>query len=288
MPENMTTDPNLGGQPATGGNASAGGFDFATALSAEFKDNPSIVKFGGDVNKLAKSYLELQSLMGQGRVTIPKDDNDATAWEMYDKAFGVPENVDGYSLTAPEGADLAIFKDLMKQNHISPAVAQKLLDAHLGEFSKLEEAREQENAALKAAAESQLKQEWGMKYAENMTKAAKYLEKISESKEDYEYFESKIGNDAKFIKLLARMGSQISEGSLGGMEGQVSGFTKTPAEAKTELDKIMNDPNDAYWAGSRNKRNDPNWCRTNNQHFVTEAERKQRVAYVQSLMQMMG
>lgn len=111
---------------------------------------------------------------------------------------------------------------------------------------------------------------------------------MSENQEDYKYFLDKIGNDAKFIKLLARMGDNISEGSLGGMEGQVSGFTKTPSEAKAELDRIMNDPEDAYWAGSRNKRNDPAWCKQNNKSFVSEQERKARVNYVLSLMQMQG
>lgn len=288
MPENMTTDPNMTGQTATGTDSSVGGFDFSSALSTEFKDNPSITKFGGDVNKLSKSYLELQSLMGQGRVAIPKDDADAAAWGLYDKAFNIPENAADYNLNAPDGADLTTFKDIMKQNHISPATAQKLLDAHLNEFTNYENIKTQEAEAAKEAAEKQLKKEWGMKYNENMSKAAKYLEKISDTKEDYQYFLDTIGNDAKFIKLLARMGDSVSEGSLGGMEGQVSGFTKTPSEAGAELDKILNDPNDAFWAGSRNRRNDPNWCRTNNQHFVSEAERQQRVAYVHSLMQMKG
>lgn len=286
MTEPMTTDPAVGGngQPEEQGQS----FDFSSALSAEYRDNPSITKFGGDVNKLSKSYLELQSLMGQGRVTIPKDDADAVAWGLYDKAFGIPDTAEGYQLNAAEGADLAEFKSLMKQNHISPAVAQKLLDAHLHEFEVYEQMKEQQAEVDKSNAEQQLKKEWGLKYSENMSKAAKYLEKMSGSKEDYEYFLGKIGNDAKFIKLLAQMGNSISEGSLGGMEGQVSGFTKTPSEAKAELDKILNDPSDAYWAGARNRRNDPMWCKQNNQSFVSEAERKARVSYVQSLMAMQG
>lgn len=286
MTEPMITDPNANGngQPEGAGQS----FDFSSALSAEYKDNPSITKFGGDVNKLSKSYLELQSLMGQGRVAVPKDDADAVAWGLYDKAFGVPDTAEGYQLNAAEGADLAEFKSLMKQNHISPAVAQKLLDAHLHEFEVYEQMKEQQAEVDKSNAEQQLKKEWGLKYSENMSKAAKYLEKMSGSKEDYEYFLGKIGNDAKFIKLLAQMGNSISEGSLGGMEGQVSGFTKTPSEAKAELDKILNDPSDAYWAGARNRRNDPIWCKQNNQSFVSEAERKARVSYVQSLMAMQG
>lgn len=288
MSELLTTAPE--GQPdnTTPNNQTIGGSDFSSALSVEYQNNPSITKFGGDVNKLAKSYLSLESLMGQGRVAIPKDENDANAWGLYDKAFGIPEAATGYELTAPEGADLTTFKDLMKQNHISPSVAQKLLDAHLNEFTNYEALKAQEAESMKTAAEAELKKEWGMKYPENMAKASKYLEKMSDNKEDFDYFIDKIGNDAKFIKLLARMGDNISEGSLGGMEGQVSGFTKTPSEAKAELARIMSDPEDAYWAGSRNRRNDPAWCKQNNKGFVSEEERKARVNYVLSLMQMQG
>lgn len=286
MSELLTTAPE--GQPDNATTTTTSGYDLSSALSVEYQNNPSITKFGGDVNKLAKSYLELQGLMGQGRVAIPKDDNDVNAWGLYDKAFGVPDAATGYELTAPDGADLTGFKDLMKQNHISPTVAQKLLDAHLSEFSNYEALKKQEAEVAKNAAETALKQEWGLKYPENMSKANKYLEKMSENQEDYKYFLDKIGNDAKFIKLLARMGDNISEGSLGGMEGQVSGFTKTPSEAKAELDRIMNDPEDAYWAGSLNKRNDPAWCKQNNKSFVSEQERKARVNYVLSLMQMQG
>lgn len=287
MSDLMTTAPESSGQPATGTNPT-NGFDLASALSAEFQENPSITKFGGDVNKMAKSYLSLESLMGQGRVAIPKDENDASAWGLYDKSFGVPEAADGYELTSPEGADLATFKSLMKENHIPQAVAQKLLDAHLNEFVNYEGVKQQEMEAAKSAAETELKQEWGMKYGENMNNAAKFLEKMSGNKADYDYFLGKIGNDAKFIKLLAQMGESVSEGSLGGFEGQASGFTKTPAEAKAELNKVLNDPDDAYWAGARNQRHDPVWCKKNNKPWISETERKARVAYVQSLMQMQG
>lgn len=287
MTEEMTTDPNIGQPSGSLGSDTTQGFDFSSALSAEYKDNPSITKFGGDVNKLSKSYLELQSLMGQGRVAIPKDNNDGVAWGLYDKAFGVPDNAADYQLTG-EGADLVEFKNLMKQNHISPAVAQKLLDAHLNEFKAYENLKAQQAEQAKQTAEAELKKEWGLKYNENMELARTFLQKMSGNQEEYDYFNSLIGNDAKFIKLLSRMGSQISEGSLGGFEGQVSGFTKTPSEAKTEFQRIMSDPNDAFWAGSKNKRNDPNWCKQNNQSWVSDEERRARVDYVNSLMQMQG
>lgn len=176
MTEEMTTDPNIGQPSGSLGSDTTQGFDFSSALSAEYKDNPSITKFGGDVNKLSKSYLELQSLMGQGRVAIPKDNNDGVAWGLYDKAFGVPDNAADYQLTG-EGADLVEFKNLMKQNHISPAVAQKLLDAHLNEFKTYENLKAQQAEQAKQTAEAELKKEWGLKYNENMELARTFCKR---------------------------------------------------------------------------------------------------------------
>lgn len=296
MTEQMTTDaPGAGAtagnaQPNVGANESipAGNFDFSSALSPEFKNHPSIVKFNGDVNKLSKSYVELQSLMGQSKVAIPKDENDGVAWGLYDNAFGVPESADKYDLKAPNGVSLDEFKTLMKQNHISQNVAQKLLDAHLGEFDRYEKAMKEQTQAEQLKCEKELKQEWGVAYDEKMNVAARVLEKMSSSKEEHDYFLNKIGNDTRFIRFLARMGDSMSEGTLGGLEGQAGGFTKTPSEAKAEFQRIMADPNDSYFAGVKNKRNDMVWCREHNQFFVSEEERKARVSYVESLMQMMG
>ena len=289
MTEEATTEPSVGTTPSGNGQPQGTEGTTTTSLFApEFANHPSIQKFGNDPNKLAKSYLSLESMMGQGRVAIPKDDEDANAWGLYDKAFGIPEKAEDYKLTAPDGTELSEFNELMRQNHIPPKVAQKLLDAHLADYQKADEARAQQAEIDRQNTEVALKKEWGLKFQENMQSAANFLKKISETKEDYDYFDSKIGNDPKFIKLLARMGNQISEGSLGGMEGQASGFTKTPAEAKAELDRILHDPNDAYFAGISNHRNDAKWCREHNQQFVSENERKARVAYVASLMQMQG
>lgn len=288
MSEIIEQTGNLAAETQTQPQPSAAVAGFTDMLDASLRDNPSIVKFGGDPNKLAQSYLSLQSLMGQGRVAIPKDETDAEAWGMYDKAFGVPDKDDGYKLTAPDGTDLSGFKKLMRENHISPKTAQKLLDAHLGDFQQLNDTIEQQRNAEKSAAEAELKKEWGLKYAENMQTANQTLKKLSATKEDYEHFLGVIGNDARFIRLLSSIGEKIGEGSLGGLEGQVSGFTRTPAEAGQELQRILSDPNDAYFAGVRNQRNNPVWCKEHNQTFVTEAERKARVEYVQSLMQMAG
>lgn len=287
--EPMTTDAPV--EEETTDNVEAGGEQqqqWYSNLSEEYRNHPSITKFN-DANGLAKSYLSLESLMGRDKIPVPKDENDVNAWSQYNKAFNVPNSAEEYNLKV-EGAEANLdkFKELAHKYHLSNDVAQELLNAHIQDFKDYENAKTQAFNAQAEEATKQLKAEWGMKYDENIKLARTFLEKMSDNKEQYDYFNDKIGNDVQFIKLLSKMGNSISEGSLGGFEGQVGGFTKTPAEAKAELDKIMNDPSDAYWAGSRNRRNDAKFCREHNLSFVSEEERKARIAYVYSLMQMQG
>lgn len=288
----MTDEPMTTETPEVSDNVEAGGEaqqqQWYSSLSEEYRNHPSIQKFS-DANGLAKSYLSLESLMGRDKIPVPKDANDLNAWNIFNKAFGVPDNAADYKFTINgEEQNLDVYKELAHKYHLTNEVAQELLNAHIQDVKDYENAKIQKFNAEAEEATKQLKAEWGLKYDENLKTAKNFLEKMSSSKEEFDYFNDKIGNDVRFIKLLSKMGNSISEGSLGGFEGQVSGFTKTPAEAKAELDKILNDPSDAYWAGSRNRRNDSKYCREHNLTYVPEEERKARVAYVNSLMQMQG
>lgn len=273
----------------TGNDIPANEDKWYSSLNEEFRNHPSIQKFN-DVNGMAKSYLSLESLMGQEKIPVPKGADDLNAWSLYNKAFNVPETADKYEFKVDgfEDVDLSGYKEVFHKHHLSNDVANDLITQHLQAFTEYEQLRQQEIDNARDKASSELKKEWGMKYEENLKTARNFLEKMSESKEDFEYYNAQIGNDPKFIKLLTKLGNSISEGELGGFEGQSRGFTKTPAEAKEEFDKIMSDTNDAYWAGSRNKRNDLKYCREHGLSYVSEDERKNRVAYVQSLMAMMN
>ena len=267
------------------GAATNTGFEFAP----EYRDNPSITKFGGDVNKLAGSYLALQSMMGQGRVVIPKDANDTAGWGAYDKAFGVPETAEGYNLEAPEGVDMKGFYELMKANHIPPAAAKNIFDTLVNDFAeaKKEEAQEAQDRLQKT--EADLRKEWGLKYNEMISNATNYLRKMCDTEEEYNYYSEKIGGDAKMLKLLAMAGEMTKEGNLGGFDTAKKSFTLTPGEARAELNAILANPDDAYWAGTgSNRRDNMAWCRENNRTWVSEDERKARVEYVNSLLAMAG
>lgn len=285
--ENSQTDNNTstGSTPADNN----GGFNFSSALSAEYANHPSILKFNGNINDMAKSYLSLEQTMGQGNIAIPKDANDAVAWEAYDKAFGIP-TADKYDIKSTDENTQVTpeFKEIMHRNHISNAAAQDIFNEYVKERAGYAAEAAQEAEVQYEATVSALKSEWGAKYQQNMKLASDTLAKFSANKEEYSELLNLVGNSATAIRLLNKIGSSISEGSLGGFEGQTSGFTKTPTEARAEFERIMNDPSDAYWAGARNRRNDLVWCKNNNQGYVSEDARKARVQYVNSLMQMMG
>ena len=261
-----------------------------TGLNPEYADNPSIRKFGGDVNKMAGSYLALQQAFGGNKIAVPKDENDATAWGMYDKAFAVPETAEGYALeNVPEGADLTTFKQLMKENHVPAKTAQKLCDAYIADIMAQAEARAEERRKQRDGAEAELKKEWGMKFNANIQKAADFLKKnYGESEDDRREALEKYGNDPKFIRMLVNMASKVSEGELGGMTGQSTSIALTPAEARAELNAILNDVNHPYWTGARNKRDNTRWAAEHNLTPVTAAEHRAAVARVEELRRMAG
>lgn len=289
MSELLTTDApaEVTTQPAD--NAQPTNENWYSTLSEEYRNHPSIQKFN-DANGLAKSYLNLESMMGQEKIPVPKGVDDSNAWGLYRKAFNVPEAAENYNIKIEgvEDEKLGLFKELFHKHNISQDTAQALADAYVEDLKGLFAHQDQLKQVAMENATNELKKEWGLKYEENLKTARNFLEKMAGNEEDYKYFEGVIGNDAKFIKLLSKMGESISEGSLGGFESQTGGFVKTPKEAEAELNSILNNPDDAYWAGSRNRRNNITYCKEHNLSYVPEDERKARVQYVQSLMAMLG
>ena len=289
MSELLTTDApaEVTTQPAD--NAQPTNENWYSTLSEEYRNHPSIQKFN-DANGLAKSYLNLESMMGQEKIPVPKGVDDSNAWGLYRKAFNVPEAAENYNIKIEgvEDEKLGVFKELFHKHNIPQDTAQALTDAYVEDIKQLFAHQDQLKQVAMENATNELKKEWGLKYEENLKTARNFLEKMAGNEEDYKYFEGVIGNDAKFIKLLSKMGESISEGSLGGFESQTGGFVKTPKEAEAELNSILNNPDDAYWAGSRNRRNNITYCKEHNLSYVPEDERKARVQYVQSLMAMLG
>jgi hypothetical protein len=254
---------------------------YESLQSTDLKSHPKIQEFK-NADDMAKSYLELQSLLGHEKVPIPKDENDELAINMMNKVRGVPEAVDGYELQAPEvpegmegmefGSDM--FKEIAFKHKLTPAQAQGLQDDYVKLLSDINSEAAKHYTEAVNEAKAKLTGEWGLAYDRKVKLAQDVMNKYAGSKEAFEHINAKLGADPVALKFLAAVGEQFSEGSLGDTGTTTSGFTKTPAEAKAEYDKIMNDPNDIYWTGVRNS------------NIVSESVRRERISYVESLLQM--
>ena len=251
------------------------------SLSDDLKNNPVVQKYKTQ-DEMVKGHLNLQKLVGNERVALPKDENDTVAIEALNKALGVPEEAAGYELedpTPPEGMEamafgMEQFKELAFKHKLTPAQAKGIQEDYVNMLANVHDGVQKTFADQLEATKKELKGEWGLAYDAKVKTAQNVMNKFAGSKENFEYINAKIGADPVALKFLATVGEQFKEGSLGDIGDPVTTFTKTPSEAKAEYDKIMSDPNDVYWAGVRN------------QNRVPEGLRKERIAYVEDLLRM--
>jgi hypothetical protein len=128
------------GNPASGGAAEAGG---AVDWRAQFipEGAPDADKLKSTLGKfkepveLAKSYVALQAKLSQGGVKVPGEKATPDEISAYRKAVGVPEAVDGYKLTRPQGIAEAKEAEsaFLAQAHAA-GLSQKQVDAVLGYY----------------------------------------------------------------------------------------------------------------------------------------------------------
>jgi len=251
------------------------------SLPEDYKANPSIQKFKKPED-MAKSYLELSGLLGNEKIALPKDADDVVAIAHLNKALGVPETADKYELSqteAPAGMEAMSFgdegfKELAFKHKLTPSQAEGMKNDYVEILGTIHEGQIKAYTEAVEASKSELNKEWGLAYPAKVKLAQDVMNKFAGSKEAFDSINAKLGTDPVALKMLAKIGEQFSEGSLGDLGDPTTGFTKTPAEAKREYDTIMSDPNDVYWSGVRN------------QNRVSETIRKERVSHVESLLKM--
>jgi hypothetical protein len=248
----------------------------------DLKANPTLQKYKTQ-EEAHKAHLELQQLLGNEKIALPKDENDVIAIKALNKALGVPDEPIGYEFAPIEGVEMIEgmefgdeqFSAIMHKYNIPQAAAAGLRQEYAQMIDGIRKQGEESYVEHVNQAKTELMKEWGLKYEPNVKLAQSVMNKFVGSKEEFDHVNALIGADPIALKMLAKLGGNFAEGSLGDIGDQGSGFTKTPADAKAEYDKIMNDTEDIYWAGVRNKK------------VVPEGVRKERVAYVEKLLMQM-
>lgn len=135
---------------------------------------------------------------------------------------GAPEN---YQFTSPEGATydskvIDTFKDLAREQNMTQAAAQKMLDGMSGVMA----ARQQENLESIRAdwlAQSKADKEFGGdKLAVNLAQAKRALESFGTPELNKMLEDSGLGSHPEMVRLFYRVGKAIGEdGFVGGKPG---------------------------------------------------------------------
>lgn len=223
---------------------------FYSGWSEEMKGHPSIQKFE-NAEALGKSYVELEKKIGAKGVLLPGKDAKPEEVAKFYNALGRPEKADGYAFTDIDGLD----------DRLKPSAEDKkafMEAAHAAGLSQAQAERvrkwyyETQQARLKTfddeatnefnAAKTKLNQEWGAKYKENEALANRVLNQFLD-KDSASRLTEKMGNDPGLIKLLANVGSKLSEDTLGGKGG---GPVLSVEEARGKINEIYANPNHPY------------------------------------------
>lgn len=206
-------------------------------LGAKFKD----------LNSLANSYSELEKHLGADKATILKIPSERTPEAMREvhKALGAPETADGYEFNVPDDSlfskeSITELKSMLHAEGVPAGLAGKLqewydkqVQAIGGDFSQQREYDMQ-------AAQSELKQSWGMAYDTNIRLVNAYINKTANDAEEAQSIRNAVGNNPVALRWLAKQAEQNVPAK--DLEMLLHGRPTSPDSAKTRMAEIRAHP----------------------------------------------
>lgn len=224
-------------------------------LRNDLKESPLLTKFEDNpdgLNKAVESHANLEKLLGNEKIPIPKDANDKEGWARLNKALGVPEKPDGYALPdvkLPESMknmafDKARFAEAMLKTNATPTQANALYkmytDMQLASYNQHMEALQKNLDTMVTA----LKTEWGPAYNTNVELGQSVISQFSGDKETEAFLTAALSGDPRGVKFLKKLGDQFAENKVG--DFNVKRFAVSPEEAQAEIDKMTRDLEGPY------------------------------------------
>lgn len=206
-------------------------------------------------------YRNLEKLVGEKRLAMPKGESDTEGWNRLYGELGRPKEAKEYKLPVPEGVDGKLAETMSMVFHkagLSTRQAQSIAtEWNAMQTAAMKEA-EQAKATAQAEAVGKLRTEWGSAFDERMgviDRAERTFigdEKLAQAMIDA------VGITA-FSEIMYRIGNAIGEHKGGaGLEGQQpgAGGALTPQQAQAEIARLKADSvwSKAYVNGDAEKK----------------------------------
>lgn len=211
-----------------------------------------------DIDVALASYKSLEGLVGRQRLAVPKDANDAAAYDAIYGALGRPADAKGYK--QPEGLNIGSaawdrFTGIFHKHGVGQGQAEAILKEYHAFGSEGIAAKEQERVREQAREEVELKKAWNKDFDVNSDIAGRAWRALGVSEELSNKIESALGFKS-FMEFFHKIGAGMSEASLkidtgGGMN------TNSVEQAKVARDRLLGDKNflDRYQNGNQAIRN---------------------------------
>lgn len=230
-------------------------FSWKSKVGEDLSKAPSLGKFSDTpegLAEVAKSYVNLEKLLGHEKVPLPKGPEDVEGRAAFNKAIGVPDAPEKYNLpdaSLPAGSesvafDKGTFQQVMHKYGLTPQQAAGLWKEYgsmMGEsYNKMTQNYSQQlDQNINA-----LRKEWGDAYAANVELADMAISRLADSKEMGDWLTANIAKSPFGLKWAAKVGNLLAENKVG--DFQYKRFSLSPAEAKNEIARIKADPNHPY------------------------------------------
>lgn len=225
-------------------------------LSDELKGVVQVKGWQGP-GQVVESYRNLEKMVGQKGQPIPADD-DAEGWNKFYNSLGRPEKPEDYKFDLPQEYNPDLVNFFSQAAH-KVGLSKKQADAFLEGYLDFEHAYREEvvkrNDVSVAAAQSDLRQEWGEKYAANINLAARAVKAIGLEQDAQLALENSMGQ-AAFARVFQKIGQAIcSEDSTPSNTAHGGFGPLTPAAAQARKEELLSrqDYVDSYMRGDPHK-----------------------------------
>lgn len=183
-------------------------------LPEPLKATKTLTKFA-DKAALAKSYVELESKHSKS-VEIPGKDSGPEDWARFYDKVGRPKTADEYALdrgNAPDDVAKA-FKQMAFESGLTAQQADTMFKGIMKRQSTEQQTAVEQYTARMKEADTLLRREYGPQYDSKIASAKKAFGAVfSDPELRSEVTQSGLANNPRFIKVLAELGTQISDDS---------------------------------------------------------------------------